>query len=164
MALRDKLRERVQPLLEPGEQVQAVIPCQTGPSPWFAALSWLIVLFGAKYYLLVATDRNLVAIRAGAWVPFKPKAVEQRLPRSTRIGPVSGMWGRSDVLGKTHIHKRFHQDVEVADSMIGAAPMAASGAPASPTTPAGWYPDPNQPGSQRYWDGSAWTEHTNAGS
>ncbi|MDZ7674596.1 MAG: CD225/dispanin family protein [Acidimicrobiales bacterium] len=28
-------------------------------------------------------------------------------------------------------------------------------------TPAGWYPDPNQPGMLRYWDGSAWTEHTN---
>ncbi|MFL6182768.1 MAG: DUF2510 domain-containing protein [Actinomycetes bacterium] len=28
------------------------------------------------------------------------------------------------------------------------------------TTPAGWYPDPNQPTSQRYWDGQNWTEHT----
>lgn len=27
-------------------------------------------------------------------------------------------------------------------------------------TPAGWYPDHNQPGTLRYWDGSAWTEHT----
>ena len=27
--------------------------------------------------------------------------------------------------------------------------------------PAGWYPDPTgSSGSQRYWDGSAWTEHT----
>lgn len=23
----------------------------------------------------------------------------------------------------------------------------------------GWYEDPGQPGSQRYWDGTAWTEH-----
>jgi uncharacterized RDD family membrane protein YckC len=28
------------------------------------------------------------------------------------------------------------------------------------STPAGWYPDPSVPGQQRYWDGSAWTEHT----
>lgn len=29
-----------------------------------------------------------------------------------------------------------------------------------PETPAGWYPDPNQPGQLRYWDGQTWTEHT----
>ena len=27
-------------------------------------------------------------------------------------------------------------------------------------TPAGWYPDPQTPGQQRYWDGSAWSEAT----
>jgi hypothetical protein len=26
-------------------------------------------------------------------------------------------------------------------------------------TPAGWYADPSGSGQQRYWDGSAWTEH-----
>lgn len=31
------------------------------------------------------------------------------------------------------------------------------------TTPAGWYTDPEQPASQRYWDGSAWTEHRSPG-
>ncbi|RLV48307.1 DUF4041 domain-containing protein [Nocardioides mangrovicus] len=27
------------------------------------------------------------------------------------------------------------------------------------TAPAGWYPDTQQPGQQRYWDGQQWTEH-----
>ena len=29
----------------------------------------------------------------------------------------------------------------------------------TPTTPAGWYPDPDGSGGQRYWDGFVWTEH-----
>jgi hypothetical protein len=31
------------------------------------------------------------------------------------------------------------------------------------TPQAGWYPDPNDATQQRYWDGTAWTEHTAAG-
>lgn len=33
----------------------------------------------------------------------------------------------------------------------------------TPQPPAGWYPDPTQPGQQRYWDGTQWTEHTAPG-
>lgn len=29
-----------------------------------------------------------------------------------------------------------------------------------PHSPAGWYPDPQGSGGQRWWDGTAWTEHT----
>lgn len=29
----------------------------------------------------------------------------------------------------------------------------------TPTTPPGWYPDTTAPGTERYWDGNAWTEH-----
>ncbi|MFF0066186.1 DUF2510 domain-containing protein [Streptomyces sp. NPDC005279] len=32
----------------------------------------------------------------------------------------------------------------------------------SMTTPVGWYPDPNAPGTERWWDGTAWTAHTRA--
>jgi Protein of unknown function (DUF2510)/SmpA / OmlA family len=30
-------------------------------------------------------------------------------------------------------------------------------------TPPGWYPDPQQPGTQRYWDGQQWTQQTAPG-
>ncbi|MFN3220048.1 MAG: DUF805 domain-containing protein [Acidimicrobiales bacterium] len=29
----------------------------------------------------------------------------------------------------------------------------------TPTTPAGWYPNPERAGQLRYWDGEAWTDH-----
>lgn len=34
----------------------------------------------------------------------------------------------------------------------------------SETPPAGWYPDPQDSSRQRYWNGTAWTEHTADGS
>jgi hypothetical protein len=164
MALREKLRERVQPYLEPGEQVQAVFTCQTGPSPWFSALSVLIVLFGAKYYVVAATDRRYLVLNASAWVPTKPKGVDRQLPRNTQVGPLSGLWGGgSTFLGKkTHIHKRFHKDVEVADAAVGGQQVGYGYvAPAAAAAPvAGWYADPNDPSRQRWWDGATWTDHT----
>lgn len=45
--------------------------------------------------------------------------------------------------------------LEVAQAAKGGAPAPA--APPPPSVPAGWYP---QGDVQRYWDGSAWTDHT----
>lgn len=39
-------------------------------------------------------------------------------------------------------------------------PPAPSPPPAPGALPAGWYPDPSGQAAQRWWDGSAWTEHT----
>jgi hypothetical protein len=44
-----------------------------------------------------------------------------------------------------------------------AAPKAALPAgPNAPGPPAGWYPDPGGAATQRWWDGSGWTDHVQA--
>lgn len=163
MALRDKLRDRAQPFLEPGEQIQSVVMAQTGPSPWFGALSWLIVLFGGKFYVVAITDRSIVALKAGAFTPSKPKALVNRFPRNVWVGEVSGIWGKTQLLGETtYVHKRFHKDLKEADQALAAAGGSAQASPSGEAVaaqPAGWYPDPSGTG-QRFWDGAAWTDQT----
>lgn len=125
MALRDKLVERAQPYLEPGETVRHVFMGQTGPSPFFAALTWLIILFAGNYFVFVVTDRAILMLKAGKLVPSKPKSLEARLPRDVVIGPLKGIWGQTNALGQERvwIHKRFHKDVAAADAEItGASP------------------------------------------
>lgn len=118
MALRDKLRERVQPHLEPGEQIQAVFMAQTGPTPWLAgAIGAVIYMFIAKYKVVAVTDRAIVMLKAGAFSPSKPKEVLARLPR-TRIGkPEAKVWGKIELGGERHwVHRRFFGDIEAADA------------------------------------------------
>lgn len=127
MALRDKLAERTQPYLEPGEQVRHVFMGQTGPSPWFAALSWLIILFAGEYFIFAVTDRAILVMKAGKFLPSKPKSLAARLPRQTQLGPVKGLWGQTEALGKrVWVHKRFHKDIQAAD-----AELTAPGGPAA---------------------------------
>ncbi len=131
MALRDKLAERVQPLLEPGEQVQEVAVSQTGPSPYLAIVTYLI-FFAVKRRIIVATDRAIVVVKAGTFTGTSAKEVLARLPRDTRVGPLSGLWAKAEINGeKQWIHKRFHGDIARADSaaIAGAtAPVPAPGA------------------------------------
>ena len=126
MALRDKLTERAQPYLEPGEQVRQVFMGQTGPNPFLAAISWLIILIAGEYFVFVVTDRAVLVLKASKWVPSKVKGLEARLPRTTPIGPLSGIWGQTHALGKrVWINKRFHKDVAAADAEMGQAPPPA---------------------------------------
>lgn len=119
MALRDKLAERAQPYLEPGEQVRHVFMGQTGPSPWFSALSYWIVLTSGKFFIFVVTDRAILVLRASKLVTSKPKDIEARLPRATQLGPVTGIWAPTHALGqRVWVHKRFHKDVLAADTEL----------------------------------------------
>jgi hypothetical protein len=121
MAIRDKLRANAQPHLQPGEQIQAVMAAQAA-SPFLAIISYWIIIAKNAYRIIVVTDRRILLCTTGRLTVTPVKAVLREYPRSTRLGPPSGLWHTTEALGeKLWIHKRFAKDIEAADS---AAPTA----------------------------------------
>ena len=125
MALREKIAEAAQPQLEEGEQIRHVFVAQTGPSPYWSFLTYLI-WFAIQVYDVVVTARSLVFVRASFWRQANPKHIEGRFPRNMRLGPVSGLWGKMEIDGRRFwVHKRFHKDVAAADAEVADAPGPA---------------------------------------
>ena len=120
MALRDKLKDRVQPMLEPGEQIQHVFMAQAA-SPYWVLISYWILIFKNGYRIVAVTDRNVVTFKAGGFMPSSPKSIVSRAPRMP-IGPLTGkLWGTATVGGeKLWINRRFHSDVAAANASMGA--------------------------------------------
>jgi hypothetical protein len=118
MALREKLVERVQQYLEPGETVQSAFLAQSGASPYLAnSFGLLGNILGVKRRIIAVTDRAVLVIEAD-FGGTKPQQVLARLPRGTQIGPVKGVWAKTQVNGeKLYVHRRFHKDVAAADGV-----------------------------------------------
>jgi len=117
MAIRDKLRANAQHVLQPGETIQAVFCAQT-TSQYFALISYWIILFTNAYRVVVVTDRRILVCTSGRLRMTPVKEVIRELPRTTKIGPASGLWWKSQSLGEQlYINKRFHKDIAAADSV-----------------------------------------------
>jgi hypothetical protein len=128
VALRDKLRRRVEPFLEPGEPVGQVFLAQAGPDPSLALLTPLVFWF-TRYKVVATTDRAVLVLAASRLLPAKPRSLEARLPRTAPLGPPRGvLWSTvnlPDPLGKrTWVHRRFWGDVTAADRDAGFVPPA----------------------------------------
>jgi hypothetical protein len=124
MALREKLAERAQPYLEPGEQVRHTFLAVGGPSPWLMALagSALYLIF-TKPRIVVVTDRRILLLKASKMVQSKPKGVEASGPHVT-LGPVKGLWAPIHLGDKLYVHKRFHKDVDAYDAAFARGEFA----------------------------------------
>ena len=119
MGVREKITKNAQPLLQPGESIQAVFAAQS-TSQWFALISLWIIVLKNSYRSVVVTDRRILVCQAGRLTLGAVKGVKAELPRSTHIGPASGLWYTTTALGeKLYIHKRFHKDVAAADALAG---------------------------------------------
>ena len=129
MALRDTMRESATPYLRPGEQVQAVIGAQTA-SQWLAALTgYFAFLNFNRYRILVVTPGRILVLDAGKSSMKKARGVVTQLPRTTRLGPGTGLWhvipaGQENL----RVHRRFFKDIETADA---AAVASSRSQPAS---------------------------------
>jgi hypothetical protein len=116
MAIRDKMRANAAHVLQDGETVQQVFSAQTTSAYWALLTYWLII-FKNAYRVVVVTDRRILVCHSGRLSMTKVKDVVRELPRSTQIGPASGLWHKCETLGeRLYIHKRWHKDIAQADT------------------------------------------------
>ncbi|HUZ52319.1 MAG TPA: hypothetical protein VMU94_07295 [Streptosporangiaceae bacterium] len=122
MALRDTMRDSAAQYLRPGEQIQAVIGAQTA-SQWLAALTGIFVFLGFNHYrILAVTPTRILVLDAGKTSMKKARGVVMELPRSTRLGPGTGLWHQIPAGTETlRVHRRFFKDIETADTIASAA-------------------------------------------
>src|SRR5215216_4770407 len=60
---RAKVEESVRPQLQAGENIEATLSfVQTGPTPWFALLTYLI-FFWIRYYAIVVTTQRVLLVK-----------------------------------------------------------------------------------------------------
>ena len=118
MALRDSAAE----YLRPGETVQAVFGAQTA-SQLMAEVSGVFRLLGLnRYRIVVITPQRVLILDAGGDTMTTARGVVAELPRSTRLGPPSGLWHVIPAVGeKLRVHRRFFKDIEAAETERAAA-------------------------------------------
>jgi hypothetical protein len=122
MAPRDTQLTSATPFLHPGEPVQAIFGAQTA-SQWLAALTGIFVFLGFNHYrIVVVTPGRIVVLDAGKASMKKARGVVLELPRSTQLGPATGLWHRIPAGQETlRVHRRFYKELKAAD---GAAVLA----------------------------------------
>ena len=119
MALRDAQLSSATPFLRPGEPVQAIFGAQTA-SQWLAALTGIFVFLGFNRYRIVAvTPARIVVLDAGKTSMKKARGVVMELPRSTQLGPATGLWHRIPAGQETlRVHRRFYKELKAADGAV----------------------------------------------
>jgi hypothetical protein len=116
------MRESAVQYVRPGETIQAVIGAQTA-SQWLAALTGFLVFLGLNHYrILAVTPARILVLDAGKTSMKRARGVVTELPRSTRLGPGTGMWHQIPAGQETlRVHRRFFKDLEAADTAAVAA-------------------------------------------
>ena len=121
MALRDSMQASSAPYLQQGETIQAVFGAQTA-SQWLAALTGVFVFLGLnRYRIFVVTPQRILILDAGKTSMARAKGVVTELPRTTKLGPGTGLWHVIPAGSETlRVHRRFFKDIETADAQVAA--------------------------------------------
>jgi hypothetical protein len=117
VALRDSMRASAAQYLRPDETVEAVFGAQTA-SQWLAALTGVLVFLGLnRYRIVVVTPQRILILDGGRVSMKKARGVVTELPRSTLLGPGSGLWHVIPAGNeKLRVHRRFFKDIQAADA------------------------------------------------
>jgi len=122
MALRDNMLNSSAQYLQPGETAEAVFGAQTTSQYLFALTGVIGFLIMNSYRIVVVTPQRILVLDAGKMGMSKARGVVTELPRSTRLGPGSGVWHIVPANGeKLRIHRRFFKDLQAADAATPAA-------------------------------------------
>ncbi len=118
--LRDRLTAQAGPLLESGEQVQAVIWGQViRPTSGVYASVRILTSSTSPYRVIVATDRRMLMCPGGRWTKTLRPEVLSELPREATLGPPRGLWHHTDALGeRIYIQRSFFDEIAKADAAV----------------------------------------------
>lgn len=115
---RADLVEGALPFLPVGSVVRQAFIGQAAPSFGYFILTYLTgFLSRNKYRCVVVSDDAITVLDSSKWSGgARPQELVGRMPRHTRLGPVSGRWAQVDLLGERHwVHQRFHDQIAAAD-------------------------------------------------
>ena len=79
-----------------------------------------LIFLGLNHYrILAVTPNRIVVLDAGKSSMKTARGVVTELPRSTRLGPGSGVWHQVQAGNeKLRVHRRFYKDMETADRAV----------------------------------------------
>jgi hypothetical protein len=109
------IARRSQRFLPPGMVVRQVFGAQRF-FPWLIGPLELLYTPFMRWRVVAVADDGIYVLKATYWLTWRPKRLLRRLPRPTRLGPVSGIWPRIQ-LGpeRVWVNWRFFDDIDAAD-------------------------------------------------
>ena len=119
MALRDSMRDSAAQYLRPGEIVQTGFGAQTASQLLAAVTGVFMFLNLNRYRIVVVTPQRVLILDAGKASMKTARGIVAELPRTTRLGPPSGLWHVIPATAENlHVHRRFFKDIEIADGAL----------------------------------------------